>query len=179
MATPVKGVESLEFAPITGIGTMPTTGWENLIDIAMETVTFDIPEATTNDIRVEDKPGIRYVLPGESEPATFAAGSIDIDGAKLASLFGGTWNAGTQTFTAPAQEQVVYKAIRLTSQEFFGKKFQLFMPQAAITVNFSTAFTKNNLVTVSLSARATTPVDGSGNPVSPWGYQLIDVPPTT
>lgn len=179
MATPVKGVETIEFADITGDGSMPVTGWEQIVDIAMETVTFDIPEPTTIDIRVEEKPGIRYVLPGESDPATFSTGTIDIDGAKLAALCGGTWNPGTQEFKAPALEQVVYKAIRLTSQPFFNKKFQLLIPQAAITINFSTAFTKNNLVSVTITGRATTPVDGSGNPVSPWGYRLIDVPPTT
>jgi len=179
MATPVTGIQSLEFADIMADGSMPTTGFTSIIDIAMETLTFNVPEQVTNDIRVEDKPGVRYVLPGETDPVTLAAQSIDVDGAIAAALTGGTWDAGTQTFDAPADNIIVYKACRVTSIPFMGKQFQLYIRQAAVSINIPNVLTKNGMLSIGFNARSITPVDGSGNAVSPWGWQIINVPPTT
>jgi len=179
MPTPVTGVESLEYAPISGDGTMPTTGWKKIVDIRDNSLAITVPEVATNDIRVEDKSGIRFVLPGDTDPATVAASSLDIDGEKAADLFGGTWNDTDQEFLYPAQPVVQQFAFRVTSKPFEGKKFQLFIPVGAVTAGFPDPLTRTDMFAMSFTARATTPDDGDGNPMSPWGFRYIPSTPTT
>jgi len=179
MPTPVTGVESLEYAPINADGTMPTTGFKKIVDIRDGSLAITVPEVTTNDIRVEDKTGIRFVLPGDTDPASIAASSLDIDGEKAADLFGGTWDAATQTFLYPPQPEIKHYAWRVTSKPYQGKKFQLFIPVGAVTAGFPDPLTRTDMFAMSFTARSTTPDDGNGNPMSPWGFRYINVPPTT
>jgi len=183
MATPVKGVESIEIFPISGDGSMPTTGGTVIIDIQDESVTFDIPPVEKIKVRVEDKDGVRYVLPGETDGPTFAANSIDIAGEVAAMLTGGTWTPGETgkeefgSFDAPTDQDIKHLAIKFTSRPFMGKKFILNIPVAAITFNFSGSFTRGDFVAIGFEGEATTPVDASGNAVSPWGWKIEEVIP--
>src|SRR5690606_17807088 len=122
MATPVKGVESIEIFPISADGSMPTTGGTKFIDVQDESVTFNIPPVEKIKVRVEDVDGVRYVLPGETDGATFAANSIDIAGPIAAMLTGGTWTPGAVgkeefgSFAAPVNQDIAHLAIKFTSR---------------------------------------------------------------
>lgn len=175
MANAVTGVEKIEIAPIaTGedIGTMPSTGWVTFQDIQEGSVTFTVPEVQVTNIRVEDKSGVRHVLPGETDPPEFSAASIWIDGAIVEMLFGGTWTSGTKTYAAPTTDVITQLAIRFTSKAYGGEKFVLEIPVASIVPGFDGSFTRDNMLAVSFTGRATTPVDSNGDALSPWGFKF-------
>lgn len=177
MSQAVTGVESVEFAPMGANGAMPTTGWVKIVDIEDGSVTFTVPPLATTKFRVEDKGGVRFVLPGDTDGATFAIKSLDMDGAKAALLTGGSWDATSQEYDYPANPEIVYLAIRFTSAPFEGKKFQLSIPAAAGSAGVANNLTKKGFVALSYSGEATTPSDASGVAVSPWGYKFINVVP--
>lgn len=183
MATPVKGVESIEIFPISVDGSMPTAGGTKIYDIQDESVTFNVPPLERIRVRVEDKSGVRYVLPGETDGVTFTANSIDIAGPVAAKLTGGIWTPGGTgkeefgTYAAPVYQDIVNLAIKFTSQVFMGKKFELSIPVAAITFNFAGAFTRGSFVAIGFEGESTTPVNSSGVALSPWGWKIVEVLP--
>lgn len=175
MAAAVTGVEKIELAPIaTGddVGTLPDNGWKTVQDIQEGSVTFTVPEVQVTNIRVEDKSGVRHVLPGETDPPEFSAASIWIDGEIVQMLFGGTWTSGTNTYTAPTSDIITQLAIRFTTKGYGGQKFVLTIPVAAIVPGFDGSFTRDNMLAVSFTGRATTPVDKDGAAVSPWSFKF-------
>jgi len=172
----VTGVESIELAPIGANGAMPTTGWVKIVDIEDDSVSFTVPPLEKVKIRVEDKGGVRYVLPGDTDGATFAFKSIDIDGAKAAILFGGVWTVATKEYAYPANPDTINLAVRFTSKPFMGNKFQLSIPVASGNAGLANNLTRKGFLSVSYSGEATTPADASGNAMSPWGFKFIAVP---
>ncbi|MBB2148807.1 hypothetical protein [Pedobacter gandavensis] len=176
MSQAVTGVKSVELAPMGLNGAMPTTGWVKIVDIEDDSVSFTVPPLETLKFRVEEKGGVRFVLPGETEGATFAFKSLDLAGAKAKLLLGGDWDDVEQEYNYPANPDVLYLAVRLTSNAFQGKAFQLSIPAAAGTAGVANNFTKKGFIALSYSGEATTPADALGEAVSPWGYKFIDVP---
>jgi hypothetical protein len=173
MAQPVYGVESVELAPIGVNGAMPTTGFVMVGDIEDDSVSFTVPPLEKVKIRVEDKGGVRFVLPGDTDGATFACKSLDLAGDKVALLLGGTWDAGTSTYSYPANPGIINLAIRFTSKAYNGKKFQLSIPVAAVTAGIANNFSRKGFVALSMSGEATTPADATGAAVSPWGFKFL------
>lgn len=174
----VTGVESLELAVMAANGAMPTTGWITVRDIEMGSVNLTIPPLNKTRVRVEDKAGVRWVLPGETDPATIAFNSLElkIDAANL--LFKGEITTDATEFEAPADnEQIYYLAVRLTSKPFEGKKMVFTAPALAGSAGFVNAITKNGFLALSYNADVTTPVDATGNAVSPWGYKFVEATP--
>lgn len=175
MATPVKGVEKIEIATPLATGLMPTTGYTTIVDIQDGSVTFDVPALETQEYTVEDVDGARYVLGTNQAGAAFTCNSVDINGAVVAQLAGGTWTSATNTYAAPVQSNIVNLAIRFTSRPFDGKKFVLSIPKAAIAFNFSGAFTKDDLVAIGFTGTAQVPTNESGVSQSPWGFKVETV----
>lgn len=171
----VTGVESIEFALVAANGGMPTTGWVSVQDIEMGSVNLTVPPLEKTRIRVEDKAGVRWVLPGETDPASLVLNSLclSIDAANL--FFKGEITTGATEFNAPADnEQIYYLACRLTSKPFEGKKMQWSAPALAGSAGFANALTKDGFMALSFAGDATTPSDAAGKAVSPWGYKFID-----
>lgn len=176
MSQAVTGIESIEFAPIGANGKMPTTGWVKVVDIEEDSVSFNVPPLTTVKVRVEDKGGVRFVLPGDTDGAAFAVKSLDIAGEKAVLFMGGDWDPVTQEYNYPASPGVLYLAVRFTSTPFQGKKFQLSIPVAAGSGGIANNLSKKGFVALSYTGEATTPADATGKALSPWGYKFIDVP---
>lgn len=170
----VTGVESLEFAPMGENGAIPTTGWKKIKDIEDGGITLTIPELTTIDIRVEDVSGIRFVIPGDEEPASIAGASLDlsIDNANL--LFNGTVTTDAVEFNA-LDRKIHYLAVRLTSKPFQGKKMVWVAPAAALSAGFKNNLGRAGFLALSFTGKTTTPLNAVGEQVSPWGYKYIDV----
>ncbi|SMG32378.1 hypothetical protein [Sphingobacterium psychroaquaticum] len=170
----VTGVESLEFAPIGVNGAIPTTGWVKLRDIEDGGITLNIPELATIDVRVEDVDGIRFVLKGDEEPAAISGASLDISISNANLLFNGVAGATGVEFSAK-NRQIHNLAIRLTSKPFEGKKMVWVAPSAAISAGFKNNVARAGFLALSFTGKTTTPLDGTGSPVSPWGYKFVDV----
>lgn len=169
----VTGIEKIEFAPMGINGEMPSTGWVTIHDIEDNSVSLNIPALETIEIRVEDKAGVRWVLPGDTPPATFAGNSLDLSIKNAELLFKGVTTGNGTTFSAATEDKVVYLAMRLTSKIFQGKQMQWSAPAGAITAGFTNNVTRAGMLAMSFSGAATTPVDASGEAVSPWGYTFI------
>lgn len=175
MATPVKGVESIEIADVLSTGLMPATGFTKIRDIQDNSVTLNIPALETENYTVEDVDGTRFVLGTSQDGAEFTANSVDIDGAIVEELAGGTWDDVTQEYQAPVQANIVNKAIKFTSRPFMGKKFVLNIPNAAIAFNFSGEFTKGDLVAIGFTGTAQVPTNEAGEPQPPWSFKIETV----
>ena len=170
----VTGCAMIELAPIGLNGAMPTTGWVKMVDIPMGTVNLTIPPLQKVRIKVEDKAGVRWVLPGETDPPTFKANTYDlsIDMANL--LFKGEVTTNATEFKASVDEVIYSLAIRFTSNAHEGKQMQLSIPVAAISAGIAENFTKAGFVQLTMEGDATTPADATGKAVSPWGFKYID-----
>jgi len=173
MSQAVTGVESVELAPIGVNGAMPTTGWVKIVDIEDDSVSFTVPPLEKIKIRVEDKGGVRFVLPGDTDGATFVVKSLDIAGDKAALLLGGNWDAATEAYDHPANPDIVHLAVRFTSKAFQGKKFQLSIPVAAGAAGLANNLSRKGFLALSYSGEATTPSNAAGEAVSPWGFKFI------
>lgn len=170
----VKGVESIELAPVGANGALPSTGWVKIVNIEDGSVSFNIPEPTRTKVRVEDKPGVWAVINEEGDGATVTAKSLDLDPAKADLLFkGDAESSATTEFTAPVDQTIqVELAVRITSKAYNGFKMVFSMPRAAITARIENALTKTGdaFLALGFTAEAMTPVDGSGNALSAWKY---------
>jgi len=175
MPQAVYGVESVELAPIGVNGAMPTTGFVKIIDIEDDSVSFTVPPLEKIKVRVEDVSGVRFVLPGDTDGATFAMKSLDISGDKAALLLGGAWDVAKSEYSHPAFPDIVNLAIRFTSKAHGGKKFQLSIPVAAGTAGFANNISRKGFLALTYSGEATTPVDATGKALSPWGFKFIPV----
>jgi len=158
---------------------MPSTGFVKIVDIEMDSVSMTIPALEKVRIRVEDKAGVRWVLPGETDPPTFTANSLDLSIDKANLLFKGQVTSGATEFNAPTVDEIHYLALRFTSKPFEGKKLVLEVPVMAMSAGFVNNFTKEGFVGFNFSGDATTPSDADGNAVSPYGFKFVDVTPTT
>lgn len=169
----VTGVESLEFAPMGANGVIPTTGWVKIKDIEDGGITLNIPELATIDVRVEDVTGIRFVLPGDEEPASIAGASLDlsIDNSNL--LFNGNVTTDADEYSA-LDRKIHYLAVRLTSKPFQGKKMVWVASAAAISAGFKNNLGRAGFLALSFTGKTTTPLNAAGDQVSPWGYKLVD-----
>lgn len=175
MATPITGIEKIRLAPIGVNGAMPTTEFVDFVDIADGSVSFSVPPVEKNRIRVEDSAGVRYVLPGDTDPPVLSAASIDIDGAMAALLSGGAWNSTTKVFSAPTTDELVYLAVEVTTKAFQGKQMVLEIPVAAVNFGFTENLTRTGFLQMSFEAEATTPVDGTGAAVPPYTFEIVTV----
>lgn len=173
MAQAVYGVESIELAPMGVNGAMPTTGWVKFDDIEDDSVSFAVPPLDRIRIRVEDKGGIRFVLPGDTDGATFSFKSLNMEGDKAKILFGGNWDTATKTYEFPANPGIIYLAVRFTSKPHGGQKFQLSIPAAAGTAGIENTFSRTGFVALSYAGEATTPTNAAGEAMSPWGFKYI------
>lgn len=169
----VTGVESVELAPIGLNGALPTTGWVKINDIEDGSVSFTVPPLERIRIRVEDKAGVRHVLPGDTDGATFAMNSIEIAGDKAALILGGAWDTATKTYSHPAFPKIIQLALRFTSQAYGGEKFQLSIPVAAGNGGFANNIGRAGFLALSYEGEAITPVDAAGVALSPWGFKFI------
>ena len=176
MATSVYGVESFEYAPISADGSLPTVGWKKISPISDDAVTLTIPVASTNDIRAQDIAGIYESLPGDTEPATMEVSTLDVNGEQAAELLGGEWDSEEQTYDAPTGDEIKKFAVRLTSKPLNGKKVQFHFRKSTVLSNINAQFVRNDLVRIGFTAKATTPLNASGVPQSPWGFKIIDIP---
>lgn len=170
----VTGVESLEFAPMSADGAIPTTGWVKIVDIEDGGIALTIPELTTVDVRVEDVSGIRFVLPGDEEPATIVGASLDLKIDKANFLFKKEVTTDATEFKAPTDRKIHYFAVRLTSKSFQGQKFQWIAPGIALSTGFKNNLGRAGFLALSFTGKTTTLVDALGKPVSPWGYKFIE-----
>ncbi|QEL01575.1 hypothetical protein FKG96_12410 [Olivibacter sp. LS-1] len=176
----VTGIESMEFALMAANGAMPTTGWVKVDDIEMGSVNLNIPPLEKVRVRVEDKAGVRWVLPGETDPPTVVGNSLNlkVDNANL--LFKGEITTGETEFKASASDEAIYYlAFRLTSKPFEGQKFVFEAPALAMSAGFTNPLTKTGFLALNFSGDVTTPSDASGNAVSPWGYKFVAANPAT
>lgn len=170
----VKGVESIELAPLGVAGALPATGWVKIVDIEDGSVSFNIPEVTKTKVKVEDKPGNRFVINEEGDGATVTAKSLDFDPAKADLLFkGDAASDATTDFEAAVDATIsVELAVRVTTKAFGGFKMVFTMPKASITARVENALTKTGgtFLALGFTAEALTPVDASGVALAPFKY---------
>lgn len=171
----VKGVESIEFAPVSVDGSMPTTGYIKIVDIEEGSVSFNIPEPSLQKIYVEDKSGVWDVVGEEGDGASVTGKSLDLDPKKADLLFKGlTASTATDEFTAPIDSaNVINLAVRITSKGRRGFKMIFNMPNAAIVARIENPLAKRGteFLALGFTAEATAVTDASGAQLPPWSYK--------
>lgn len=176
---PVKGVESIEFAPVSADGTLPAAGWVKFTDIEDGSVTFNVPEATLTKVRVEDKDGVWAIVGEEGDGASITGKSLNLD-PKIADLLfkGDAASAATTKFEAPINSaNVVNLAVRVTSRPRLGFKMVFVILNGSIVARIENPLTKTgaDFLSLGFTAEATAVSDADGDPVSPWYYEKVAV----
>lgn len=179
MAKAINGVESIEIAPIgTGAetGLMPATGYVDIVDIQVGAVSFNIPEATTTDIRTEDSPGVRWTLPGDADPPNFNFGTHDLSLEQLVLIFGGSIDAGPpEVYSAPTDTVLVQKAVRMTSKPLDGFQAVFEFPLCTLITSFDATFTRDTVSAITVAARVNSPLNQGGTAVPAWYVSYVAV----
>jgi hypothetical protein len=176
---PVKGVESIEFAPVSADGTLPTTGWVKFTDIEEGSVSFNIPEPALTKVRVEDKPGTWAIVGEEGDGASVTGKSLNLD-PKIADLLfkGIAASTATTKFEAPVDPTVnVQLAVRVTSRPRLGFKMVFVILNGAVVARIENPLTKTgaDFLALGFTAEATSVTDADGDIVSPWYYEKVAV----
>lgn len=176
---PVKGVESIEFAPVSADGTLPTTGWVKFTDIEMGSVSITIPEKTLTKVKVEDKSGIWAVIGEEGDGASLTGKSLSLD-PKIADLLfkGNAASSATNKFEAPIDATAeVNLAVRLTSKPRLGFKMVFVILNGAVIARMENALTKDgaDFLALGFTAEAQAVSDADGDAVAPWYYEKVAV----
>ncbi len=176
---PVKGVESIEFAPVSADGTLPAAGWVKFTDIEEGSVSFTIPEATLTKVRVEDKDGVWAIVGEEGDGASVTGKSLNMD-PKIADLLfkGDATSTATTKFEAPINSaNVVQLAVRITSKPRMGFKMVFVILNGSVVARIENALTKTgaDFLSLGFTAEATAVSDADGDAVSPWYYEKVAV----
>ncbi len=176
---PVKGIESIEFAPVGANGTLPTTGWVKVTDIEMGSVSINIPEANRTKVKVEDKPGVWAVIAEEGDGATVVLKSLNLEPTAADLLFKGlTTSTSTNKFEAPIDGATnVQLAFRLTTKPRMGNKMVFVILNGAVTANLQNTITKDgaDFLAIGATVEATAVSDAEGAAVAPWYYEKTPV----
>ncbi|WP_333577870.1 hypothetical protein ACLCDV_08040 [Sphingobacterium sp. Lzh-3] len=179
MAFAVKGVESIEFAPVSADGTLPTTGWVKFEDIEDGSVSFNIPEKNNTKVKVEDKPGTWAIVGEEGDGASVTAKSLDLEPKKADMLFNGkTASTATTKFEAPVDGTLeVNLALRVTSKPRNGFKMVFVILNGGISARIENNLTKSgaDFLALGFTAESLGVVDATGAIVSPWYYEKVAV----
>lgn len=170
-------VESVEYAPVSVDGSLPTTGWKKISPISDDAVGINIPAVAVTEIRAQDIGGVIEVLPGDTEAPNIAFNSLEVDGAIAADLIGGTWDVATKSYDAPVGDVLKEWAYRITSKPLNGVKVQFHFKKMVTLSNIAASLVRNDLVKIGFTARAKTPVNAQGAAVSPWGWKVVDATP--
>jgi hypothetical protein len=174
MKTSAYGIAAVEYATPSVDGTLPTSGWTKISPISDDAVTFEVPAVATNLIRAQDVPGVFEILPGDTDPVKITFAQLQVDGATAQALLGGTYDDTTKRYDAPATDTIVKKAFRLTSQPLNGQQIYFWIRKGAVLSGISVSAVRNDLYKIGFSVQSVTPVDASGVPQSPWGFQTIN-----
>lgn len=179
MAVAVSGVKKIEIAPLgTGAetGMMPATGYVDIVDIQLGSVSFNIPEVPTTDIRTEDSPGVRWSLEGEGDPPNFNFGTHDLSLETIQTIFGGTIAAGPpEVYSAPSEKVSVQKAVRVTTKDFYGFETVLEFPVTNLISSLDATFTRETVSAINVAARVNTPLNQAGVVQPPFKITHIPV----
>lgn len=159
MAVAINGVQKIEIGAAGANGAMGAT-LAVLNDIKVGSVQLDIPEVKSKSIEVEDKDGVRWTLKTSRDVDTLKLGTHDMSNATMIRIFGGTETSGVYTPPTIEPENVV--SIKLTTKTLEGKKTIWSFPQCNLIGSATIDFTKEDVSSVTLTARIQIPIDGAG-----------------
>jgi len=111
----------------------------------------------------------------EGDGASVTGKSLDLDPKKADLLFKGlTASTATDEFTAPINSaNVVYLAVRVTSQPRKGFKLVFNIPNAAVVARIENPLAKrgSDFLAIGFTAEATSVSDATGAQLPPWSYK--------
>ncbi len=174
----VKGVESIELAPVGANGALPTTGWVKFEDIEDGSVSFNLPEKTRNKLYVEDKKGAIAVFFEEGEDVSVSAKGLDLDPKNTNILAKGDFSSTGNRFEAPIdQDADVNLAVRITSKPQRGFKMVFVILYGSIVYRIENALTKSSTEALALgfTAEALAVTDKDGKQIPHWYYEKVAV----
>ena len=146
------GLTKVEFGDIAVDGGMGTGTFTEVGQTVKGSFTMTSEEGTTTDFEIEeqDKPIMSIITPGATR---ITWETYDVGGAKMASLFGGSYDAGTRTYSAP--EKVVAKEVSLKITSANG--LVLNIVRVSLFPTFNMPFTSDALGKISLTAAVLAP----------------------
>lgn len=161
MATFAFSLESLKKYDLGSNGAMGTTNAVSFTDIKEDSTTFSIPEPTYNDIKAEDLPGVRVTLPAEGDSPTIVFESHDIANAQMIKFFGGSETTGV--YSPPSTGLASgFGSFEMVQKPLQGKKVKWEFPNCQFFPSMDATASKTGLVTVKMTVKILTPLDGSG-----------------
>lgn len=166
----LSGVISFKMGDVGAAGTMGTSLTQYL-GVKEGTMTFDIAAPTSNDINIEES-DFPYAtqLSGSAKSFTFELLGLKLS--QLPEFLGGTFTAGTggtkDKWEAPTAIPNILQSVEIISKDSLGNSTTYSYVQCRVSGFLSQTNTKTDLVGLQVTFNITQPVDGSGDPTTPW-----------
>lgn len=166
----LSGVVSFKMGDVGAAGTMGAV-LTQYTGVKEGTMTFDIAAPTSNDIFIEeaDTPYTTQ-LSGSAKSFTFELLNLKLS--DLVSFLGGTFTAGTggtkDTWDAPTAIPSILQSVEIISKDSLGNATTYNYVQCRVSGFQSQTNTKSDLIGLQLTFNITQPVDGSGDPTTPY-----------
>jgi len=172
----LSGVVSFKMGDVGAAGTMGSS-LTQYTGVKEGTMTFDIAAPTSNDINIEET-DFPYATQLSGAAKSF---TIELLGLKLSDLedfLGGTFTAGSSSkdkWEAPSAIPNILQSVEIVSDDGLGNATTYSYVQCRVSGFQSQTNTKTDLVGLQLTFNITQPVDGSGDPTTPWFIEGEDI----
>jgi len=158
------GISTIEYGTVTGDETMPTSLTEIGIIVPDSVIlTFDPPEK--NDLFIEGQVAPYITIPNPNRIRTFAFRVRDMEPETLELFFGG--DVDSDVWSAPTEEEVIFKALKITSKTYDTTLFEIEIPKALLLASLDGKMYQQDTSEISVTAHVQAVFDSSGDPASP------------
>ncbi|WP_443945603.1 hypothetical protein ACJVDH_00395 [Pedobacter sp. AW1-32] len=147
----VGGIEKIEYAPASLVGTVET--WKEIPNIAPDSVTFTRNQGTKSSIVPEDKDVafINFFTPAEGDTLVLAV--LEQNPELEQALFNVEYTAATTTTRFKAKEKIANLAFRITCRPMKdGRKAQITMFNTDTQTGYANNLTKTDAQRLALTA---------------------------
>ena len=112
----ISGIETLEYAPASKVGTVADNAWKRIENITQDSVSFVENNPTKSSINAEDKdvPVVNFYTPAEGDILNMSVLSQNPE--LLQELYNVDYTAATSTFDFKAKKKIANLAFRITSR---------------------------------------------------------------
>ena len=140
--------------------------------VELNSVQFSGAEANEETIPTEQEDAY-LTISTAANPTTVTFRLFDVTAADLVLLMGGSYDAPTNTYSAPISIPDLYLSVKIKSKQIEDTHYEINMPYCRVSARHEGTITKSGLLAVEVTCTINTPVT-SGNVQNP-PYQMVAV----
>ena len=166
----LSGIVSFKMDDVGPAGTMGTMATQ-YTGIKDGTMTFDIAAPTSNDINIEES-DFPYATLLSGSAKSFSFELLGLKLSELPAFLGGNFTAGTggerDKWAAPSTIPNILQSVQIVSKDSLGNAATYSYVQCRVSGHQSQTNAKTDLIGLQLTFSITQPLDGEGEPTTPY-----------